>query len=994
MKAVAAEPLPFIESFDTPDGFARFSVSDANNDNVTWHYNESEKLAEYLFSESNAANDYLFTPGFELKAGSKYVLTYKRHKRNYSSRERLAVTIGKSAEPSAHRPITDEDDHVAEITPTEQRLDFAVEDDGIYYIGFHCLSPKDLYFVKLDDVSLEESLDIPAPAAVTELSCTPAAAGELSVQIDFTVPEKDAEGNAVQALVSAALCRSDLSSPLKTWTEIKPNQAINYTDEPAMPGKYTYTVIVRNLGGSSAETSCTTFVGKDKPFAVSGLKVSENSDGSVTIRWNAPESDKGVNGGYAPAAELLYNVTDNNGRSIARNISSTSVTDSDIPYSEYQQQKALVYKIEAVNGTSYSESVQSDIIIAGTPYDTPAEESFMYATLSYYPWLGEGTYSDNGSYWMAVTYGASPRADAYDDDAGLVTFRSLAAPTGMSERFLSPKFDISQMMHPAVSFVMYHTASAYDTDKVHIEAAFDGGEFAKVSEDFMLGDPSGTSGWQLHRVQLGKTGAKTLRVAVVGTSANGHNIHLDVIKVYDELTDFTVDALSHSDRLTPSEPFEIKGNIYNNGFLTSNKPVTLTLDNGGGHTDTFTTAAPLPGESAEFAFTVTEPVSKAGKDITYTLTLSNDDDENADNDVCTFTIRCDTPPYPVVGGIKASSEGKKVTLTWNAAESYKDYPLTVDGFESYEAFAIDDAGPWKFVDIDQMETGENEDASASYANATAPMAYQVFCPIAAGVDLTDRWGQDWAPFEGSQYLASMYNADNRTPNDDWLISPAISPDKPVSFMARSLTNGYKKETFEFLYSTTGEEPGDFEVLTVESCPAEWLEYKYYLPSDAKYFAIRHTTPVAYCFMLDNLSCAQLSSEPTLVAPDKYNIYRNNELIATTTDTHYTDIAPDGNSEYEYSVSALFGDNESAAESIDIVTGSTTGIYGISEANITVKTAQGYIIFGAECQGSFAITDIAGRTVASGTLNGSHRVDVPAGVYFVRTVDGCTKVVVR
>ena len=44
-------------------------------------------------------------------------------------------------------------------------------------------------------------------------------------------------------------------------------------------------------------------------------------------------------------------------------------------------------------------------------------------------------------------------------------------------------------------------------------------------------------------------------------------------------------------------------------------------------------------------------------------------------------------------------------------------------------------------------------------------------------------------------------------------------------------------------------------------------------------------------MLDNLECAQLSSEPALVQPESYNIYRDNEFIANVTGTSYTEETP-------------------------------------------------------------------------------------------------------
>lgn len=989
--ASAAEPLPFSETFDTAEGFARFSVNNANNDSYTWQYNASEKLAEYNFSPDNAADDWLFSPAFELKAGSSYRLTYKRHKRNYSARERLAVTIGTDVDPASHRQIVEGDDHVAEIHPTEQKVDFTVAADGTYHIGFHCLSPKDLYYVKLDDVMLEEVLDIPVPAPATGFSVTPAAEGALGAHIAFTIPALDESGAPVRDLTQAELYRSDIGQAIKIWTGIAAGESLEFDDTVETPGNYTYSAVVKNKGGKSAETSVSVYVGPDTPRPVTGVTAKENADHSVTVSWNAPEGDTGVNGGYSPASTLLYNIVDGTGREVAAGVAGTSFTDTEIPYTEYQPQQVLAYTVTAVNGTLVSSEVDSDPVIAGTPYQAPAEESFMFATTTYYPWYGENLFTEGGSYWQCVTYGASPRADAHDDDAGLITFRSMAAPMGASERFCSPKFDIGNLKHPTVSFYMNHTSGA-DTDRIGLEVAVDGDEFVSVGEDIALG--AANAGWQLHTFALDlPAGAKTIQLALKGTAAQGHNIHIDIIRVFDDLVDFTVADIEHTARLTPSQDYIISGKLLNCGNRTSQKQVSVTLNNEDADIDVLAFDAPAPGEAVEFSFNITEPVTKAGKDIVYSLLVANDDDENPANDIASFTATCATPPYPAVGALKGNADGKTVTLDWTASEPYKDYPLTTDGFESYEAFAIDGAGPWKFVDMDKAYTGENEDATLPYPHATAKMAYQVYNPEKAGVDLNDSWGKDWASYQGSQYLASMYNADNSA-NDDWLISPEISADKPVSFMARALTNGYKRETIEIYYSTTGDDIADFRLFASESCPAEWLQYTYWLPADARYFAIRHTTPVAYCFMLDNLECAQLSSEPALVQPESYNIYRDNEFIANVTGTSYTEEAPEADKDYEYAVSAVFPQGESGATGVKVTTGDNSGVSGIG-AQTQAWGGAGCIVVDTAAGITCTVCDTAGRTVAAAELTaGRSTIAATAGIYLVRAGDTVFRVIVR
>ena len=239
----------------------------------------------------------------------------------------------------------------------------------------------------------------------------------------------------------------------------------------------------------------------------------------------------------------------------------------------------------------------------------------------------------------------------------------------------------------------------------------------------------------------------------------------------------------------------------------------------------------------------------------------------------------------------------------------------------------------------------------------------------------------------------MYNSDNSA-NDDWLISPEISADKPVSFMARALTNGYKRETIEIYYSTTGDDIAEFRLFASESCPAEWLQYTYWLPADARYFAIRHTTPVAYCFMLDNLECAQLSSEPALVQPESYNIYRDNEFIANVTGTSYTEEAPEADKDYEYAVSAVFPQGESGATGVKVTTGDNSGVSGIG-AQTQAWGGAGCIVVDTAAGITCTVCDTAGRTVAAAELTaGRSTIAAAAGIYLVRAGDTVSRVIVR
>ena len=156
----------------------------------------------------------------------------------------------------------------------------------------------------------------------------------------------------------------------------------------------------------------------------------------------------------------------------------------------------------------------------------------------------------------------------------------------------------------------------------------------------------------------------------------------------------------------------------------------------------------------------------------------------------------------------------------------------VDDFEGYESFIYENIGDYTVVDGDGLTSAGI--LFVEFPNMGTPMAFQVWEPLAEGVDVTSN---NWKPHSGEKCLVSWagLSYDGLTPqNDDYLISPEIIGGTNVSFYATIPTTEYTPETFEVLYSTTTTDVDAFELLATESVlNVGWKEYSYQLPENAR-----------------------------------------------------------------------------------------------------------------------------------------------------------------
>lgn len=267
-------------------------------------------------------------------------------------------------------------------------------------------------------------------------------------------------------------------------------------------------------------------------------------------------------------------------------------------------------------------------------------------------------------------------------------------------------------------------------------------------------------------------------------------------------------------------------------------------------------------------------------------------------------------PYSLSTNVEHNAQTglNDVTLTWN-----REAPVFFDDFESYEPFATT-FGSWTGIDRDHLTAAP---LVGSYPNRGVFEYAQIISPM--NVDPT--WWYDYPilrPYGGLQYVGFIRTGSNE-PNDDWLISPTITPgnDNVLQFMAHAADQ--YDEKFQVYVTTKTDNPDVSDFTMISSGNYESVDYKswhrmtydlsQYAGTPIK-FAIRYLGNYnnfgAFMLMVDNvyvgqrpLTASQVKASP--IAPvakrvtknsplnpnESFRVYLNDAQVGTTEDYSYT-----------------------------------------------------------------------------------------------------------
>lgn len=398
--------LPYTQAFSSSSSLNFFTIIDNNKDNKTWSYYSS--YVRYNGISGAEADDYLITPKFNLTAGKVYQLTYESRigSAGNANEKNLAVTIGKAATAEAQTTQLF-NEKVTSTTATARNVNFAVEEDGGYYIGLHVYGAANAYALNVDNLSLKEIELLPAAAA--NLSVAPAAEGKLSATVTWNNPSLTNIGTDITALSKVELYRGETL----VYTQETPvvGGAEKYIDPVDAAGEYGYKVIgyIDGRAGEATEI-VTAWIGSDQLAAPADVQASLNADGQPVVTFTAPT--EGLHGGYVDLSQTAFRIVRNLGKAdekvVASATTETTFTDTEeLPLAQY------IYTVFAINGDVESEGTSSNGIIAGGALDLPYTADFSNAeAMSLWTIADDGNdnktwkYSQTGAYMEVSTSGS------------------------------------------------------------------------------------------------------------------------------------------------------------------------------------------------------------------------------------------------------------------------------------------------------------------------------------------------------------------------------------------------------------------------------------------------------------------------------------------------------------------------------------------------------------------------------------------------------------
>ena len=920
-----------------------FGVIDNNGDGKTWLWSASYG-AYYPYSSSNAADDYLITMPFKLKAGKKYNVIVTARNTGYD--EKFEVLAGKEptvaglTEKVIPETTISGDDEATNSVWNEYEGTFAPAEDGSYNFAIHATSDANMFNLCVQALTVELAPEETAPAAIADFAVAAGAEGALEANLTFTAPAKAINGNALEGNVDVKIYRDN--ELVNTLTGVAAGSAQSWKDTNVENGKiYTYYVVAANESGDGLKSEKkSVFVGVDEVGDVANIQVTGTTANTISMSWDAVA---GKNGGYVNLADVKYAVVSMHVETywimqylviddVLGTVTGATSGTFNYPVDEGVQDWSYI-GVVALQGDAAAPEAGSEYaggytaVLVGSPYTMPFVESFTGGTLAYDIW----TYGGAEDTYVSLT------DDASDDDGGAVLMTTYEAPG--TARFESGKIKI-EGANPTLIF----DAKATGITSGKIMASVDDAEWTVV-KSFDVTDT-----YQPVKVSLlNAKGERFTRIAFAADIVNpseyqgqdpstGANIfdwkdvlYIDNIKVVDLYEYNLVADIKAPKSVVAGQKAKIVATVSNEGenpvkdyivtITAGNKALTNVIGD--------KELAPFTKDIIEVDYE-TSIFDETG-DVTLTVNVQYENELLPEDNTASAIITITEPTATAPTSLLAEDKGAAgVDLTWTVAEGgVAEVTESFDDETVFEPFGLGGItadehsgafGDWTVYDGNGIGTyGFN---GTDFPNAYQPMGFIVFNPS----QISEAMAETYAPHSGNQFMVSFCPAEesNAPATDHWMISPELpGTAQTISFFARVITNQYGAETFEVWASSTDNKVESFtKVADLSTDATEWTEFTADLPAGTKYFAIRHTSTDVFGLLIDDVKF----SANTTATVASFNIYYNNEKIASvegdkTTYTVAADKVEVGTQ--TFGVSAVYANGAESrvtTATIEIVTG--------------------------------------------------------------------------
>ncbi|MES2836838.1 MAG: cadherin-like beta sandwich domain-containing protein [Bacteroidota bacterium] len=207
--------IPNCTSIQDLNGANTWNVEEAPTDTICFNGN----VLAYNWDGSTPGDDWFFSKGISLTAGSTYTLQYVYGAYDVGFPESMEVKFGLSATPVAMT------NSIASHPLIESRFEqvevnFSPASTGVYHLGFHANSDPDMYNLYLDDILLSNYTPCTKPTSLSAYN-----ANTTSVVVSFTAGGSETEWQieyGVAPYVFTGLSMATFTSNTFTLTGLNP----------------------------------------------------------------------------------------------------------------------------------------------------------------------------------------------------------------------------------------------------------------------------------------------------------------------------------------------------------------------------------------------------------------------------------------------------------------------------------------------------------------------------------------------------------------------------------------------------------------------------------------------------------------------------------------------------------------------------------------------------------------------------------------------------
>lgn len=1038
--------LPYSYDFEDAMGLSLWTVTDGNNDGMTWARSMTLDGARTMIMRGNnsyAADDWLISPPLMLERGKEYKLVYDDGCMNSNYPASYSLTIGRA--PAA----ADQSTVLRTVTTDRRMLNRqyvtipAVEETGIYYIGFHAYWKPSLASLYISNFTIGENEYATLSGTVTD-GRMPIAGATVELGFGSTVMTTDADGHFSVAQVA--------------------------------PGEYGLTVtahgyepVTRNLTFNTLEQKIVTVeMTAIRTAAIGGRAV--DTDGHPIA--NASVS---VHGYHNYAVQ-----TDRDGYFMVRNVYCTGAYSVDVYAVNYEPVAlrvddmtgdvdmgtvTLPVKLLSPGDVTVEADRSSSVVSWSAPEDKPVTLRYDDGTDLYVfnmemsavtEHTAAGVIFDtpalitsvSWNVWNSSTDGLPVDVLIFDlDENGIPTTTILYERNGISSRngrwiehqldypVVAPRGALVALRgdarlcmdlggedpaYPAMLDKMVFTHD-YRTEPFH--SRYDDntymfrGNLTLRASGLLYGAP------RVKNAAAQSVPAATYNVWRLSDGDQNNE------QAWTALTDTPVDVTEYTDATWASLPkgiyrYAVKAR-YNDGgesLAAISDAVMCRLVS----TVTLTFGTDVPGESAADA-----KIVLSGKDNSYSytgtvgedgnvefagvhegvyaltctkqgfLTIEDEIEVTGDADICRSYTLAETVEAPSNLIVEETGLESSRLLRWNVITGI------FDDFESHDDWTVNSPGEvgWTYIDGDGQATYTSP--NYTFPNAYAPMAFIVMNPSQAVPDMVQSEYLD--AYSGDKAIVA-WGTSNGDPNNDYIISPRLdmTDDFVISFYTRCYWSHYV-ETLRVGYSVSGNAADDFVWIgnNIKVEHDTWRQYVVNVPAEARYVAINCVSVNNYYVAIDDIFIGAAKDIPDTSARRAagiglldagkaigYEVYLDNVRIGETDASEYL-LENLSAGSHVAGVKAVYGSGvtDMATVAFDVTLSGVDEVIGNA---VAVMTDGGCIIVrGAPCGETVDVYAADGVQVSSVVADGGDvRIPLRPGVYIVRCGTHAVKVALR